>query len=195
MTMASIFGRSLSLLGLLPLLVAGSVQAQSTGLRFYLCGRGPLLDVVRPALPYTEPNCSEVFAWGLGAWRTGGGTAGAAPGPLQVGTITVQKARDLNTVALRNLLYTQVNGDRIELLTIQPNGPGFEDDLMVTRLRLVDSRVVAARATTGVASGDDVVELAPVRYEFGSWDPPGAIGSAPDFVYCRNLETGSEVCP
>jgi hypothetical protein len=193
--MASIIGRVLPLLGVLPLVVAGSAQAQSTGLVSYLCGPGPLVEVVRPTLPYSQPNCSEVIAWGLGAWRTGGGTAGAAPGPLQVGTITVQKARDRNTVALRNLLYTQGVVDRLELLTIQPNGSGPGDDLLVTRLRLVDTRVVAARATAGVASGEDVVELAPIRYEYGSWNPPGAPGTSPNFVYCRNLATNSEACP
>lgn len=172
----------------------GAAQAQSTGLRSYLCGPDPLRNVVQPALGYSQPNCSEVIAWGLGAWRTGGGTAGTGPGPLQVGTITVQKARDLNTVALRDLLYSRTIVDRLELLTILPNGPGPADDLLITRLRLVDTRVVAARATTGVASGEDVVELAPVRYEFGSWDPPGATGSAPGFVYCRNLATNSEAC-
>lgn len=193
--MVSIVGRILPRLGLLALLVTGSAQAQSTGLVSYLCGPAPLLDVVRPAPTVSLPNCSEVIAWGLGAWRTGGGTAGTGSGPLQVGTITVQKARDLNTVALRKLLYEKTVVDRLELVTIQPNGPGPGDDLLVTRLRLVDTRVTATRATTGVASGEDVVELQPVRYEFGSWDPPAPPSIAPNFVYCRTIATGSETCP
>ena len=192
--MASTLRRTRWLPGLL-LAGIGVAQAQSTGLVSYLCGPDPLIDVVEPALPYASgQRCSEVIAWGLGAWRTGGGTAGGGPGPLQVGTITVQKARDPNTVALRNLLYRQTAVDRLELLTILPNGPGPEDDQLITRLRLVDTRVVAARATTGVASGEDVVELAPLRYEFGSWDPPDDPRSAPDFLYCRNLATNAETC-
>jgi hypothetical protein len=194
--MASVIKRLLPWLGL-PMVAAGAAaQAQSGGLVSYLCGpTNALENVVEPALPYSQPNCSEVIAWGLGAWRTGGGTAGSAPGPLQVGAITVQKARDLNTVKLRDLLYSTTVVTRLELLTVQPNGPGPADDRLVTRLRLVDTRVVAARATTGVASGEDVVELAPLRYEFGSWDPPGVPASAPPFVYCRNLATNSEACP
>ena len=186
--------RFLSLLCWCSLAAMGAAQAQSDAVVSYLCGPPPFVAVVVPRPPYTVGECSEVSSWGLGAWRTGGGTAGTAPGPLQVGAITVQKVRDPNTIALRQLLYNQAPSDRIELLTIQPNGPGPADDLIVTRLRLVDTLVIAARATTGGGSGEDVVELAPVRYEFASWHPPGPPTSQPTVVYCRNLVNNTETC-
>lgn len=187
--------RPLLALVLLWLAAATPAMAQSTNVKLYLCGEAPnLVAVVDPQTISQLPNCSEVDGWGLGAWRTGSGSAGAAPGPLRVGAITVQKRRDVNTVALRKLLYDRTVVPRLELLRVATNGPGPQDDRWLTRLRLEQVVVIAARATGSAGPGEDLVELAPARFEINSWDPPGTANAAPTYRYCRNLATATEGC-
>lgn len=188
--------RPLPALVLLWLAAATPATAQSTNTTLYLCGEAPHLEAVVDPQPISQlPRCSEVDGWGLGAWRTGSGSAGTAPGPLRVGAITVQKQRDLNTVALRRLLYDRTVVQRLELLRIETNGAGPQDDRLVARLRLEQVAVIAARATASAGPGEDLVELAPGRYEINSWDPPAPSGTPPTYRYCRDLAAATEGCP
>lgn len=184
-----------------PALLALALWAAGAGTRamaqveHYLCGAiGPFVAVADlQGVTGTGVACSPVTAYGIGAWRDGA-TVGGIPGPLTVGLLTIEKARDANSITLRRAAFLGQSPGILRLVTVQRSGPGGIP-LLESEIRLDQAEVVLVRTATVDGRGSEVIEVGGRRYAFNSWSPAAPPGSTPTVSYCRDLASGGSTCP
>lgn len=179
----------------LALWTAGAGTRAMAQVEHYLCGAiGPFVAVAElQGLTSAGVACSPVTAYGIGAWRDGV-VVGGSPGPLTVGLLSIEKARDANSIALRRAAFLGQSSGILRLVTVQRSGPGGSP-LLESEIRLDQAAVVLVRTNTVDGRGSEVIEISGRRYAFNSWSPAAPPGSTPTVSYCRDLADGGSTCP
>jgi hypothetical protein len=188
--------RTMMLLGLAiaATAIVGDARAADR-VEHFLCGRiAPFVAVTElPGITSATVACSPVNAYGLGAWRDGV-DAGSPTGPLTVGALSIEKARDASSIPMRRSAFLNQSLGVVRLISIRRSSPGGAP-LLESEIRLDQTIALAVRTDTQSGEGSEVIELSGRRYEFNSWAPAAAPGSPPTISYCRDLASGNSVCP